>query len=182
MRRTLMPLALLLVPTLAILGCKYGGTAGSMSGDMPPPFGGQEDMEHAADLWGRMVSYQGWASYPGLGGFQEGKSPHGKYLKYYINSTAASNPRRPGNGSIIIKENYGKKSDAALGAITVMEKIRDYDPENGDWFWVKFAPDGTVMKNPMGMSLAGRVAKGMNKGCIACHGNAGGGDYLFIND
>ena len=38
------------------------------------------------------------------------------------------------------------------------------------------------MKNPKGMSLAGRVAKGMPAGCIACHSNAGGGDFLFIND
>jgi hypothetical protein len=26
------------------------------------------------------------------------------------------------------------------------------------------------------------VAKGMSMGCIACHANAGAGDYLFVND
>ncbi len=69
-----------------------------------------------------------------------------------------------------------------LMAVTVMQKVRGYDPEDKDWFWVKFDPSGGVMKNPKGMSLAGRVAKGMNKGCIACHGNAGGEDFMFVND
>jgi len=37
-------------------------------------------------------------------------------------------------------------------------------------------------KNPKGMQLAGRVAKGAEKGCIACHGSAPGDDYLFTTD
>jgi hypothetical protein len=32
------------------------------------------------------------------------------------------------------------------------------------------------------MSLAGRVAKGMDMGCIACHKGAKDNDYLFFND
>ncbi len=42
--------------------------------------------------------------------------------------------------------------------------------------------DGTIKKNPKGMLLAGRVAKGMDKGCISCHSQAGGEDFLFSND
>ncbi len=30
--------------------------------------------------------------------------------------------------------------------------------------------------NPKGMKLAGRVAKGMDQGCIACHRSVGGDD------
>ena len=63
-----------------------------------------------------------------------------------------------------------------------MKKVQGYDPENADWFWVKFGPKGDVMKNPKDMYLAGRVAKGMPKGCIACHSDADGNDFLFIND
>jgi hypothetical protein len=29
-----------------------------------------------------------------------------------------------------------------LKAITVMYKIKDYNPADGDWFWVKYSPDG----------------------------------------
>ncbi len=147
-----------------------------------PPFGGHEDMSRAGNLWGTMKEYRSWKSYPGLEGWQDGMSPHGKFLKYYINNVAAADPSRPRDGSIIIKENYGAKDDAKLGAITVMKKIQGYDPENADWFWVKFDPKGGVMKNPKGMYLAGRVAKGMPKGCIACHSDADGNDFLFIND
>jgi hypothetical protein len=47
---------------------------------------------------------------------------------------------------------------------------------------VFFAADGSVLKNPKGMSLAGRVAKGMPQGCIACHTGAPGGDMVFNHD
>ena len=159
-------------------GCKQAGK----KSEMKPPFGGQEDMSRAGDLWTAMKGYRSWNSYPGLEGWQDGMSPHGKFLKYYINTVAAADPSRPRDGSIIIKENYGAKDDAKLGAITVMRKIQGYDSENKDWFWVKFDPKGNVMKNPKNMYLAGRVAKGMPKGCIACHSNADGDDFLFIND
>ncbi len=32
------------------------------------------------------------------------------------------------------------------------------------------------------MKLAGRVAKGKPKGCIACHRGAAGGDYVYTHD
>ena len=147
-----------------------------------PPFGGQEDVSRADDLWSSMKGYRSWKSYPGLEGWQDGMSPHGKVLKYYVNDAAAAHPGHPHDGAIIIKENYGARDDGTLGAITVMKKIQGYDPENADWFWVKFDPKGNVMKNPKNMFLAGRVAKGMSKGCISCHSNADGNDFLFIND
>jgi hypothetical protein len=36
-------------------------------------------------------------------------------------------------------------------------------------------------KNPKGMALAGKIAKGSDAGCIACHVGADGDDYLFVN-
>ena len=104
-----------------------------------------------------MKEYRSWNSYPGLEGWQDGMSPHGDFLKYYINNVASANTRHPRNGAILIKENYGAKNDTKLGSIT-------------------------VMKNPKNMYLAGRVAKGMSMRCISCHSNADGGDFHFIND
>ena len=46
----------------------------------------------------------------------------------------------------------------------------------------KYGKDGTIEKNPKGMLLAGRVAKGMDRGCISCHSQADGKDFLFSND
>lgn len=178
--------AVLAVVVCIVSGCESTSDSSppqmSGSGDMAPPFGGPDDLRRADALWSTMRGYTGWEAYPELGGWQPGNSPHGKILKYYINSVAARNPETPANGYIIVKENYGDRTSDALMAITVMQKIRGYDPDNQDWFWVKYAPNGDVMTNPKGMKLAGRVAKGMPQGCIACHGNAAGGDYLFIND
>lgn len=186
--------ALWLLPVVMVAGLIWGAagcetTAKSEKGapkmsqpsGMAPPFGGPDDMERAESLWNSMRGYTNWDPYPGLADWQPGKSPHGKVLKYYINSVAARGPEKPGPGSIIVKQNYGREGGPVM-AVTVMQKVRGYDPEDGDWFWVKFAPNGEVMKNPKGMNLAGRVAKGMSTGCIACHSNAGGGDFLFAND
>lgn len=69
-----------------------------------------------------------------------------------------------------------------LAAITVMfKREKDYDSDNQDWFWVKYKPDGSLHANPKGVLLAGRIAKGMGAGCIACHIDADGEDYLFNN-
>ncbi len=93
---------------------------------------------------------------------------------------------------IIIKRNYGgpgvSKSAVAndpekyLKAVTVMLKRPGYDPDNKDWFWVKYNADGSLATNPAGMKLAGKVAKGKPKGCIACHTAAPGGDMVFTSD
>ncbi len=164
---------------LIVVGCETTSVA-QQPGEKP--FGTPKEVSRAEALWKEMRGYQSWSPYPGLAGFQDGKSPHGRYLKYYVNGIAIKNPSNPGDGAILVKENFMAQNNEALAAVTVMKKIRGYDPDNGDWFWVKFDPQGNVMKNPMGMSLAGRVMKGSDKGCIACHANAGGGDFLFVND
>ena len=63
----------------------------------------------------------------------------------------------------------------------MLQREAGYDDDNDNWFWAKYAPDGSVMANPKGMKLAGRVAKGMPAGCISCHLSAEDGDYLFFN-
>jgi hypothetical protein len=64
----------------------------------------------------------------------------------------------------------------------MVQREAGYDPENNDWYWVKYSPAGGVEKNEEGTALAGRVAKGAGQGCIACHASARGGDYFFTND
>jgi len=147
-----------------------------------PPFGGPDDIARAKSLWSEMNGYRSWEPYPGLEGFQDSGAPHGAFVRYFVNSTAARNTDALGNGSILVKENFMARDASTLGAITVMKRIAGYDPDTEDWFWVKFTPRGEVAKNPAGMALAGRVAKGMDQGCIACHENAGGDDYVYAND
>lgn len=48
-----------------------------------------------------------------------------------------------------------------------MYKKDAYNPTQGDWFWLKYAPDGTIEKE-------GKVG-----GCINCHQSARDNDWIF---
>jgi len=154
-----------------------------------PPFGNPEDTAYAAKLWNalaaaKFVGPDTIMTYP-----YEGTPPHGDELEF-IQGKVAINGR---SGDVMVKKNYyGEKIDDEdvfanpgkyLKSITVMfKRAAGYDPENQDWFWVKYAPDGSLKTNPKGMNLAGRVAKGMSTGCIACHQSAPGNDYVYTHD
>ncbi len=150
------------------------------------PFGNEEDIAYAKSLWtamtgAKLVGAKAIGSRP-----YEGTPPHGAILDTLYDEIKVNGH----TGLIIVKRNYGPKGATIdeiandpgkhLAAITVMFK-RDagYDADNKDWFWAKYLPDGSLDKNPKGMQLAGRVAKGADKGCIACHAGADGGDYMF---
>ncbi len=157
-----------------------------MPSDEKAQFGGPEDLAFAKKLWKAIDGYPSWKLHSKV---YKGASPHGKYVQLFSTWVKIEGKKYP----LIIKDNFGgrgakiKKIKADreewLKAVTVMlQRENGYDSENDNWFWVKFSPKGEVMSNPKGMKLAGRVAKGMPKGCIACHSNAGGDDYLYSND
>lgn len=138
------------------------------------PFGDKEDTEFAALVWAAMDGYENWIMKTDM---YPGKSPHGKFLRmYYSMVRVAGKPYH-----IIVKDNYDAKKN--LAAVTIMvQREAGYDADNNDWFWAKFKADGTIDRNPKDMALAGRVAKGMDTGCIACHKGAMDSDYVFTND
>ncbi|MEI4264259.1 hypothetical protein [Roseovarius sp. D0-M9] len=152
------------------------------------PFGTDADAEYAAKLWSIMEEMK----LAGDGMIRtfpyEGVAPHGMMLEtLYTTATVEGH-----SGDLVIKRNYGPEGvsidevlddpDKHLGAVTAMfRREAGFDPENADWFWVKYLPDGSLDKNPKGMRLAGKVAKGMDAGCIACHSGAGE-DMLFTTD
>jgi len=150
------------------------------------PFGSEEDAAYAASLWAAlektgMVGKNTIDTFP-----YEGTEPHGFVLETFYTKATVNGY----TGEVIVKRNYGPKDveiEAVqagrakhLGAVTVMFKREaGYDADNKDWFWVKYLPDGSLDKNPKGMLLAGKVAKGADKGCIACHTGAPGGNMVF---
>ncbi|SHE42687.1 Cytochrome P460 [Desulfacinum infernum DSM 9756] len=119
----------------------------------------------------RQNDYTQWKFFPGKEGIYPGQSPHGAYLKVYVNDIAyeAAKEGRPmPEGAIIVKENYGK-DQKTLMAVTPMYKVKGYNPEGGDWFWGKYGPDGKVM-------AAGKV-----DGCIRCHSVHKTKDWRFLH-
>lgn len=159
------------------------------------PFGDADDQSYAKSLWNALKR----ANLAGTDAIQtvpyQGQPPHGTILET-LESTVTVHNRQAGpngdTGVVIVKRNYGGdgvskeavSNDPAryLKAVTVMFKREGYDPDSKDWFWAKFKPNGELHVNPMNIKLAGRVAKGMNKGCISCHQGAQGGDYVFNHD
>jgi hypothetical protein len=177
-----MNIRFLIACTLAtVLATVAGGAAAA-------PFGGADDVGFAGKLWQAMQSANLVGKDAIISTPYTGTHPHGAILDTIDAQVTVDGERN----IVIIKRNYGGEGvgkanvandpDKYLKAVTVMFKRAGYDTDNRDWFWVKYAPDGSVLKNPKGMSLAGRVAKGTPQGCIACHTGAPGGDMVFNHD
>ena len=130
----------------------------------------------AAEVWKYITEtspYEDWDFWPDYEGFQPGKSPHGAILQVFVSDDGIRNiadetKGTMDNGVLIVKENY--MPDTTLAALTVMYKVGGFNPDNNDWFWAKYGPDGSVDK-------AGTPA-----GCIGCHGAKADNDYLFTGD
>ena len=153
-----------------------------------PAFGGDDDVAYAESLWkalesAKLIGSEGVRTRP-----YEGTEPHGAVLETYGNQISVNGD----TGWVIVKKNFGpaglevekvaNEGDKHLKAVTVMFKRKGYDPENADWFYVKYKADGSLDATPKGVKLAGRVGKGGDKGCIPCHKSAPGDDFLFITD
>jgi len=113
--------------------------------------------------------YQQWNLWPGKEQFYPGRHPHGSLLTTYVSPLAFYAIEGKGGAipetAFIVKENYTAEKE--LAAVTVMYKVEGYNPEGGDWFWLKYTPDGRIEKE-------GKVA-----GCIGCHAAAQGNDWLL---
>ena len=165
------------------------GLAVSTANSQMAPFGGEEDVAYSEQLWAALVD----AKLVGDGAVRtkpyEGTEPHGFVLET-LYSTVSVNGH---SGTVIVKRNYGPEGltpeqvsddpSKKPAAVTVMFfREKGYDADNKDIFWVKYLADGSLDKNPKGMMLAGKVAKGADAGCIACHSGADGGDYEFLRN
>ena len=154
-----------------------------------PPMGNAQDIADAKAVWTALTAHRLVGPKRVMSTPYKGQPPHGAVLDT-IDSRITVNGHA---GAVIIKRNYGGSGvskeavandpDKYLKAVTVMfKREKGYDSADRDWFWVKFKPDGSLHTNPKGIKLAGRVAKGMPAGCIACHQGAPGGDFVFNNN
>lgn len=182
----------LLVGGVMMTSIALGGCASMMSSMGMIPMGSGTDQEDAASLWAVLNQEALIGNNMTRSRVYPGSPPHGKFLQTLHKQVTVDGH----TGIVIIKRNYGGPGvsvDAVeanpkeyLKAVTVMFKREaGYDPEDKDWFWAKYKPDGslfTMEKMMMEIPLAGRVAKGKDEGCISCHMGAPGGDFVFAED
>jgi len=179
-------LARLSTPVALVVGVALAGPAAAQD---QPPFGAPQDVDDAARLWQALDQAELVADDPIRTMPYEGREPHGAILEYLERPITVGDH----SGTAVVKKNYrgeGVSVDDVINApgewlesVTVMYRRElGYDPENANWFWAKYNPDGSLQTNPKGMQLAGRVAKGMDQGCIACHQAAPGDDYVYSHD
>jgi hypothetical protein len=113
--------------------------------------------------------YKQWELWPGTAPMYKGTEPHGSFLTTYVNEQArlaiVEGAGEMPAGAIIVKENY--TADRKFDSVTAMYKVAEYNPEAGDWFWIKYDLDGQI------------EADGRVEGCIGCHHRASDNDFLF---
>lgn len=140
----------------------------AMSHEKPPAAEGKALYEYITQT----SPYQQWSMWPGKEKLYPGTEPHGALLTTYVNDVALKGFKKWNgglpDGAIIVKENY--MPDKKLAAVTVMYKKAGFNPQAGDFFWLKYTPDGKI------------EAEGKVEMCIGCHRAAQKGDFLFTND
>ncbi len=115
--------------------------------------------------------YKTWYKWPGKGALYTGKEPHGALLTTYVNDIALDSIKEMKgmkNNAIIVKENHAPNKK--LVAVSVMYKVKGYNPEGGDWFWAQYDANFNVL------------SEGKAKACLDCHGTAKNNDYIFTGD
>ena len=174
-----------LVPALVLLGWQppaYSQGSGSSRLSPPRQARPQTPAEFQQSFWKYITvtsPYQEWRQWPV--GAEEPRSadkPHGPWVKTYANTVAVKNSSRLEYGSILVNEEYDDDK-ATLKAVSVMYCVKGTDPAHYDWYWLKFSPDGKVLRAPADQGakpIAGKV-----QSCINCHQKAKM-DLVFSND
>jgi len=114
--------------------------------------------------------YQKWSYWPDHQGKQPGRSPHGSLHRIYVNDRALNSAGPPlQHGSMVVMENYqGERVD--LNSITVMYKLKGFNPPDGDWYWAKYTPEGQALNS------------GRDRWCIGCHSTRVKNDFVIVHD
>lgn len=157
---------------------------GSGSSRLSPPrqTRPQTPAEFQQSFWKHITQkspYRNWERWPaGSEDARPADGPHGPWVKTYAKQAGSNDSARLGYGSILVQEDYGNDK-TTLKAVSVMYCVKGADPAHYDWYWLKYAPDGTVMRLPAdqgGKPIAGKV-----QSCIQCHQKAKA-DLVFSND
>jgi hypothetical protein len=134
--------------------------------------------EFYASFWSFMVrrgaAYNSWKVLSRDPSGDDLENPHSTISKTYVNDVGSQDTANLPVGTILVREDYG--ADRKRQSISVMYRVKDYDKEHGNWYYLKFLEDGNVARGN-GKSVAGKVTS-----CIGCHTKAKGQDFVFSND
>ena len=153
--------------------------SGSSRTDPPRATRPQTPEEFYSSFWSYLVkkdaAYNTWKDI-NRGKTDDGiENPHGNISKTYVNKIAADDLVNLPAGSILVREDYDDKRKRQ--SISILYRIADYDKEHGNWYWIKYQENGTVVRGSDQKAIAGKVAA-----CIECHQKANGKDFVFSND
>lgn len=107
-----------------------------------------------------------WSTWEHRQGPHTGNAAFSEGHKVYANKQAVESKNTPlQNKSMMVS--YIMGPDNKPQAVTLMYKVKGYNPAAGDWFWAKYGLSGEVQ-------VAGKP-----QGCIACHTKQADNDYIL---
>lgn len=151
-----------------LLRYAFGAEPVSYFGDPLPEANGAAIIDYVLNT----SPYTGWDSFPdtdvdNFPGPLPSGAPHGNTVRIFANDRLLDALERDNfdghlpYGSLVVKENWTGTVDAPgeLAALTIMYKVQGYNPDGGDWYWIKASGDGSAID-----------LEGAPEGCINCHG------------
>lgn len=119
-----------------------------------------------------------WSIWPDQHPLDPGREPHGMLQSTYVNgimdSALASGGAMMPAGALIVKESH--EPDSLLSSVLVMYKVTGFDPDNNDWLYAGFQPNGRLLEDPNDEPVIGRV-----EFCSDCHAERSDRDYLYAS-
>ena len=176
---SLKPVCLSVLLLMVGVAVAYPQGSGSSRSDPARATRPQTPEEFYDTFWRYLVkkdaAYNTWEALEHEPPKDEVENPHGTVSRTYANEVAAKDAENLPFGSILVREDYDDKRKRQT--ISVLYRVKDYDKEHGNWYYLRFTETGAMMKSPDSKPLAGKVAS-----CIECHAKASGKDFVFSND
>ena len=176
---SLKPVCLSVLLLMAGVAVAYPQGSGSSRSDPARATRPQTPEEFYDTFWRYLVkkdaAYNTWKALDHEPPNDEIVNPHGTVSRTYANEVAAKDAENLPFGSILVREDYDDKRKRQ--SISVLYRVKDYDKEHGNWYYLRFTETGAIMKGQDTKPLAGKVAS-----CIECHAKASGKDFVFSND